>query len=66
MQTITRRHSGWTVGAGVEWMFAPNWVARGEYRYYSFGPRTLDWAIGGPSAVDFNFSTIEFGLNYKF
>jgi opacity protein-like surface antigen len=66
MQTITRGHSGWTFGAGVEWMFAPNWVARGEYRYYSFGPRTLDWAIGGPSAVDFNFSTLEFGLNYKF
>jgi outer membrane immunogenic protein len=66
LQTITRGHSGWTVGAGVEWMFAPNWTARGEYKYYSFRPSTYDWAVGGPSSVDFNFSTVEIGVNYKF
>ncbi len=29
--------SGWTVGAGVEWAFAPHWSANIEYNYYDFG-----------------------------
>lgn len=29
--------SGWTVGAGVEWMFAPNWSVFGEYNFADFG-----------------------------
>jgi len=66
MQTITLGHSGWTAGAGIEWMFAPHWTLRAEYKYYSFGPMTYEWAIGGPSIVNFNFSTAEIGLNYKF
>jgi outer membrane immunogenic protein len=28
---------GWTVGAGGEWMFAPNWSAKFEYLYYDLG-----------------------------
>ena len=30
-------HSGWTVGAGVEAFFAPNWSVKGEYLYRSLG-----------------------------
>jgi outer membrane immunogenic protein len=66
LQTLTHGHSGWTIGAGVEWMLTPQWILRGEYRYYSFRPATYNWAAGGPSAVDFNFNTFEFGFNYKF
>jgi outer membrane immunogenic protein len=29
--------AGWTVGAGGEWMFAPNWSAKLEYLYYDLG-----------------------------
>ena len=29
--------NGYTVGAGVEYMFAPNWAVKGEYMYYDFG-----------------------------
>src|SRR6266849_5042275 len=29
--------TGWTVGGGVEWAFAPNWSAFAEYAYYDFG-----------------------------
>lgn len=29
--------SGWTVGAGVEYMFAPNWSLKGEYMYADYG-----------------------------
>ncbi len=28
---------GWTVGGGLEWMFAPNWTAKVEYLYYDLG-----------------------------
>jgi outer membrane immunogenic protein len=30
-------HHGWTVGAGVEWMFAPKWSVKFEYLYRDFG-----------------------------
>ena len=33
--------NGYTVGAGVEYMFAPNWSAKAEYQYYNFGRRPL-------------------------
>jgi outer membrane immunogenic protein len=28
---------GWTAGAGLEWMFMPNWSAKVEYLYYDLG-----------------------------
>ena len=28
---------GWTAGAGLEWMFWPNWSAKVEYLYYDLG-----------------------------
>ena len=28
---------GWSVGGGLEWMFAPNWSAKAEYLYYDLG-----------------------------
>jgi outer membrane immunogenic protein len=33
--------SGWTLGAGVEYAFAPNWVAGIEYDYLQFGTHTF-------------------------
>ena len=37
---------GYTVGAGLEYMFAPNWSAKLEYQYYNFGSTTF---TGGPA-----------------
>ena len=34
-------HAGWTAGAGVEWMFLPNWSAKLEYLYYDLGAPPL-------------------------
>ena len=28
---------GYTVGGGVEYMWFPNWIIRGEYRYNNYG-----------------------------
>src|SRR6516225_8431793 len=35
--TSGNRSNGYTIGAGLEYMFAPNWSAVGEYQYYNFG-----------------------------
>src|SRR5262249_52389563 len=37
---------GWTVGAGVEWKLAQNWLLRGEYRYADFGTWKPDFFRG--------------------
>ena len=33
--------TGWTVGAGLEWGFAPNWSAKVEYNFMDFSNDTL-------------------------
>ena len=59
---------GYTVGAGVEYMFAQNWSAKGEYMYYNFG----DTRFVAPAAlVPFGTfhndeHTFKLGVNYRF
>jgi outer membrane immunogenic protein len=59
---------GYTVGAGLEYMFAPNWSAKAEYQYYNFGNTNF---TGGPAPVvgsRFNSDehTVKVGVNYRF
>ena len=60
-------HSGWTVGGGIEYGFAPNWSAKGEYMYASFSKLNYLAAVP-PAGVDFGFDihTVKFGINYRF
>jgi outer membrane immunogenic protein len=56
---------GWTVGAGFEWMFAPNWSVGAEYLYVDLGRTNLTLAAvpGGIIGVNnffFNNSTASF------
>ena len=39
--TDSSHRDGYTVGAGIEYMFAPNWSAKIEYQYYNFGSGTF-------------------------
>jgi outer membrane immunogenic protein len=64
-----RRSDGATVGAGLEYMFAPNWSAKGEYQYYNFGSTTF--LAGSPAAlVGVRYRndehTFKAGVNYRF
>ncbi len=34
---ISTTQPGWTIGAGVEWMFMPRWSLKAEYLYYALG-----------------------------
>ena len=66
--TDGNRKDGYTVGAGLEYMFAPNWSAKAEYQYYNFGNTTF--TAGTPEIVGARFRddehTVKAGINYRF
>jgi outer membrane immunogenic protein len=59
---------GYTVGAGLEYMFAPNWSAKAEYQYYNFGKTSF--TSGPPDIVGVSSRndehTVKVGVNYRF
>lgn len=59
---------GYTVGGGLEYLFAPNWSAKVEYQYYNFGNTTF--TAGPIDIVSRRFTneehTVKAGLNYRF
>jgi outer membrane immunogenic protein len=59
---------GYTVGAGVEYMFAPSWSAKLEYQYYNFGSSTFLTGPGDIVGTRFTDSdhTVKAGVNYRF
>jgi outer membrane immunogenic protein len=64
---------GWTVGGGIEWMFAPGWSVFGEYNYMDFGRKDIAFVagpatVGAPDIVSTRLTvqTALVGLNYKF
>lgn len=62
------RRDGFTVGGGLEYMFAQNWSGKIEYQYFDFGRRQL--FIGAPLVAVPSWReeehTIKVGLNYRF
>jgi len=66
--------TGWTIGGGAEWMFAPHWSAFLEGNYMDFGShdRVLTTAVATACAAGCAFSTkataatILVGVNYRF
>jgi outer membrane immunogenic protein len=59
---------GYTVGGGLEYMFAPNWSAKAEYQYYNFG--NTNFTTGPADIAGRNFRndehTVKLGVNYRF
>jgi outer membrane immunogenic protein len=66
--TDGNRKDGYTVGGGLEYMFAPNWSAKAEYQYYNFGNTTF--TTGPADIVGTRFRndehTAKVGINYRF
>jgi outer membrane immunogenic protein len=64
----TKTRTGWTAGAGVEWMFAPHWSVKGEYLYRSFGSENFFTNVvpGGLASGTLNINSGQVGVNYHF
>ena len=60
--------TGWTVGIGAEWIFAPHWSAFVEYNFMGFGTQSAAFAgcggTCGSAKVDIQDALL--GVNYKF
>jgi outer membrane immunogenic protein len=63
---VSNTRTGWTVGGGAEWMFAPHWSVFAEYNFMGFG--TQDVTCGGFCNVSAkaNIQDVLAGVNYKF
>lgn len=70
--TGSQEDVGYTVGGGVEYMFAPSWSAKIEYQYYRFenDNNIVVPAVAGLGAPGVNFRddlhTVKLGVNYRF
>jgi outer membrane immunogenic protein len=66
--------TGWTIGGGVEWMFAPHWSAFLEGNYMDFGSKsgTVVTPVGTFCALGCSISgkatesNVLVGVNYRF
>jgi opacity protein-like surface antigen len=66
--------TGWTVGAGLEWMLNPRWSVKAEYLYYDFGVENNSWNVNTSTHKfenswrsfnnDLTVNTVKLGLNY--
>ena len=66
--SFNNRRDGYTLGGGLEYMFAQNWSAKLEYQYYRFDNNAL--FVGAPLVFAGSFRdeqhTIKLGVNYRF
>lgn len=68
-ETVSTTRTGWTVGAGWEYGFTPNWSARVEYRYTDFGNFRNASTVAFPGFSyehDPVFHTVRAGVSYRF
>ena len=68
---VNNTRTGWTVGAGSEWMFAKQWSAKLEYLYMDYGHITDGFiGTGGFAALGINShvtdNVVRAGVNYHF
>ena len=56
-------NAGWTLGAGAEMGFAPNWSAKIEYLYVDLA--NSNFVVTGASN-GYRFGLIRAGVNYRF
>ncbi len=66
LYTVNNKETGYTIGGGLEYMFAPAWSAKIEYQYYNFDKSTLYY--NGALAANYtsDVHTVKAGINYHF
>ncbi len=60
--------NGWTVGAGLEYMFTQNWSGKIEYQFYDFGNSsfTTPAALAPFGSFRTDDHVVKAGINYRF
>src|SRR5262245_10255625 len=65
--TASRTNSGWLVGAGFEYAFAPNWTAKFEYDFLGLADKTFPGFPGTRGfELDRDVQQVKVGINFKF
>jgi outer membrane immunogenic protein len=71
--TASVTQDGWTIGAGIEWAFAPSWSAFVEWDHYDFGDKLITSSqrtrfsdTESFSVSKETFETVKIGVNYRF
>jgi outer membrane immunogenic protein len=78
--SFSETRTGWTAGAGAEWLFAPMWGAKLEYLYYDLGDVSYNAGVLNAAFTDgfvrygispevstrFNGNIVRLGLNVHF
>jgi outer membrane immunogenic protein len=68
--STSNTRTGWTIGTGAEWAFAPNWSATLEYDYYDFGSKGLTLTAPSEIVTVASFKAtiheVTVGVNYHF
>jgi outer membrane autotransporter protein len=59
--SINVTRSGWNIGAGAEFMLAPQWSAKAEYNFLDFGRDNVSGV-----AIDTQVHEFKVGVNYHF
>jgi outer membrane immunogenic protein len=78
--SVSETRTGWTAGAGLEWLFLPNWSAKAEYLYYDLGDVSYNagllqgafsnglvrYAVSPQVSTRFDGNIVRVGVNYHF
>ncbi len=59
-------HSGYTIGGGIEYMFAPNWSAKAEYMFTHLDSQSYNLAGFVFDSGTAEFNSVKVGINYHF
>ena len=62
----TETQTGWVVGAGLEYAFAPSWSAKVEYNYVDLGDGRVQYGPSSYTEFEDKFHVVKAGINYRF
>jgi outer membrane immunogenic protein len=66
VQSVTNTRTGWTVGSGLEYMWAPGWSAKVEYDFLDFGTQIAGFGTQAATvSVNTYVHEIKVGFNYR-
>lgn len=69
--SVSESRTGWTAGAGVEYLIRATWSVKLEYSYFNMGDENVTFTPndGSPAEdwrVEQKFNIIKIGFNYQF